>query len=41
MSDPIHQAAILNADVTEVGIGYAAYSRSTLGGYFTVDFAKP
>ncbi len=41
MSDPIHQAAILNPDVTDAGIGYAYYSRSTLGGYFTVDFAKP
>lgn len=41
IGDPVHQAAILNADVTEVGIGYAYYSRSTLGGYFTVDFAKP
>ncbi len=41
MGDAIHQAAILNPDVTGVGMGYAYYSRCTLGGYFTVDFAKP
>jgi uncharacterized protein YkwD len=41
MSDQIHRDAILNAQVTQVGIGYAAYSRSPLGGYFTVDFAAP
>lgn len=41
MSDPIHRDAILNAQVTDIGIGYAAYSRSELGGYFTVDFAAP
>jgi uncharacterized protein YkwD len=41
MSDSIHRDAILNADVKEIGIGYAAYSRSELGGYFTVDFAAP
>lgn len=33
--------AILNPQVTEIGVGYAAYSRSDLGGYFTVDFAAP
>jgi uncharacterized protein YkwD len=41
MSDAIHRDAILNAQVTQVGIGYAAYSASPLGGYFTVDFAGP
>lgn len=41
MGDPIHRDAILNPQVTEIGIGYAAYSRSTLGGYFTVDFGAP
>jgi uncharacterized protein YkwD len=41
MSDQIHRDAILNAQVTQVGIGYAAYSKSPLGGYFTVDFAAP
>lgn len=41
MGDQVHRDAILNAQVTEIGVGYAAYSRSTLGGYFTVDFAAP
>ncbi len=41
MGDQIHRDAILNAQVTQMGVGYAAYSRSTLGGYFTVDFAAP
>ncbi len=41
MSDPIHRDAILNSQVKEIGVGYAAYSRSELGGYFTVDFAAP
>jgi uncharacterized protein YkwD len=41
MSDLIHREAILNAQVTQVGIGYAAYTKSPLGGYFTVDFAGP
>ena len=41
MSDPIHRDAILNPQVTQVGVGYAAYSPSPLGGYFTVDFGAP
>ncbi len=41
MSDPIHQAAILDAQVTQIGVGYATYARSDLVGYFTVDFAAP
>ncbi len=41
MSDPTHRAAILSTDARELGIGYAAYSRSDLGGYFSVDFAAP
>jgi len=41
MSDPTHRDAILSAQASEVGIGYAAYTRSDLGGYFTVDFAAP
>ncbi len=40
-TDPSHSEAILNAQTTEIGLGYAYYSRSTLGGYFTVDFAAP
>jgi len=41
MGDQTHQEAILNAQVKDIGIGYAAYSRSELGGYFTVDLAAP
>ncbi len=41
MSDPTHRDAILNPQVKEIGVGYAAYSRSELGGYFTVDFGAP
>ncbi|HEX8990159.1 MAG TPA: NBR1-Ig-like domain-containing protein [Anaerolineales bacterium] len=41
MGDQIHRDAILNSQVTQIGVGYAAYSRSDLGGYFTVDFAAP
>ena len=41
MSDPMHRDAILNSQVTQIGVGYAAYSRSDLGGYFTVDLAAP
>jgi uncharacterized protein YkwD len=41
MSDQIHRDAILNAQVTQAGIGYAAYAPSPLGGNFTVDFGAP
>ncbi len=41
MSDEIHKEAILNAQVTQIGVGYASYVRSDLIGYFTVDFAAP
>jgi uncharacterized protein YkwD len=38
MSDPTHRNEILNASVTEMGVGYA-YIVSK--GYYTVDFASP
>ncbi len=41
MDDPPHREDLLNADVTEIGIGYAYYEDSALGGYFTVLTAKP
>jgi uncharacterized protein YkwD len=41
MGDPTHRDAILNPAVKEIGIGYASYVRSDLGGYFTVDLAAP
>ena len=41
MSNQIHRDAILNPQVKQAGVGYAAYSKSPLGGYFTVDFGAP
>jgi len=40
MSDQVHRDEILNASVTEMGVGYA-YMPDTTKGYFTVDFASP
>ena len=36
-NDADHWAAVLNAGLTEIGIGYAYYAQSDYGGYFTVD----
>jgi uncharacterized protein YkwD len=41
MASQIHRDAILNPQLTEIGVGYTAYSRSDLGGYFTADFGAP
>jgi len=41
MNDQVHRDAILNPNVSEMGIGYAYVASSDLGGYFTVDFARP
>lgn len=41
MNSQVHRDAILNPQVKAVGIGYAAYSKSPLGGHFTVVFAAP
>ena len=41
MNDQTHREAILDPQVTEVGVGYAYYSNSPLGGYFTVVSAAP
>ncbi|MEW6240735.1 MAG: CAP domain-containing protein [Chloroflexota bacterium] len=41
MNDAPHRAAILNPNVTEMGIGYASAASSLYGDYFTVDFASP
>jgi len=41
MNDQIHRDNILNTKVSEIGIGYAFYTNSSYGGYYTVDFAKP
>ena len=40
MSDQIHRDTILNANITEMGVGYA-YMADTAKGYFTVDFGSP
>ena len=40
MSDTTHRNEILNANVTEMGVGYA-YMADTAHGYYTVDFASP
>ena len=41
MNSPVHKANILSASITEIGVGYVYYSNSALGGYYTIDFAKP
>jgi uncharacterized protein YkwD len=41
MNDQVHRDEILNARVTEMGIGYAYSAGSSYGSYFTVDFASP
>ena len=40
-ADSVHWDAVLNGRVTEIGIGYAYFAQSELGGYFTVDLASP
>lgn len=39
-SDGPHWDAVLDPSVTEIGAGYAYYSGSDFGGYFTVDTAR-
>jgi uncharacterized protein YkwD len=41
MNDQIHRNEILNASVTEMGVGYAYVPDTSSGGYYTVDFASP
>lgn len=41
MNDQIHRTEILNPNVTEMGVGYAYVAGTSLGGYYTVDFATP
>jgi uncharacterized protein YkwD len=40
MNDQIHRDTILNANITEMGVGYA-YIADTAHSYYTVDFASP
>ena len=41
MDSKVHRDAILHPTVTEIGIGYAFYSGSQYGHYFTLLFAEP
>jgi uncharacterized protein YkwD len=41
MSDQIHRDEILNASVSEMGVGYAYVAGTSAGGYYTVVFASP
>lgn len=41
MGDLIHRNAILHNKVTEIGVGYAYFSSSSLQGYWSVVFAAP
>jgi uncharacterized protein YkwD len=41
MNDPTHHAVIFNAQVKEIGAGYAYVENSADGNYYTVDFASP
>jgi uncharacterized protein YkwD len=41
LNDPTHRPILLSPVATEIGIGYALVTSSTLGGYFAVDFGAP
>ncbi len=41
MNDKIHRDAILNRNVSEIGIGHANSPNGSYGDYFTVDFGSP
>jgi len=41
MNSPGHKANILNADYTEIGVGYAFGGNSDYGSYWTAVFARP
>ncbi len=41
MNSQVHRDNILSPKITQIGIGYTFYDKSTYGGYFTVDFAHP
>lgn len=38
---PIHYANMMSSQVTQIGIGYAFYSGSKYGGYYTLTFGRP
>jgi hypothetical protein len=41
MNSQVHRDNILSPKITQIGIGYAFYSKSNYGGYYTLDFAHP
>jgi hypothetical protein len=41
MNSQVHRDNILSPKITQIGIGYAYYSKSNYGGYYTLDFAHP
>ncbi|MBK9925798.1 MAG: hypothetical protein IPP66_10955 [Anaerolineales bacterium] len=41
MNDKIHRDAILNPNISEMGVGYAYVADTAYGGYYTVDFGRP
>jgi uncharacterized protein YkwD len=41
MNSQVHRDNILSPKVTEIGLGYAFFDKSTYGGYYTVDFTHP
>jgi uncharacterized protein YkwD len=41
MNSQVHRDAILNPDVTDIGIGYAFTTDSEYGAYYTLVFAQP
>ena len=41
MNSPGHRANILDPNLTHIGVGYAYYSSTTYGDYWTADFARP
>jgi uncharacterized protein YkwD len=40
-ASPSHWESVLDASLTEFGVGYVYVADSDYGGYFTVDIAKP
>ena len=41
MNSQVHRDNILSKKITQIGIGYAYFSGSKFGGYYTLDFARP
>jgi uncharacterized protein YkwD len=41
MNSQIHKDSILNANATEIGIGFANYSQSRWVRYYTLVFGRP